>query len=171
MKKLLLVGLVAMALLAGCGDDPLGATTRTRINAQSAQSIAQANAQARIEAARYDAQARETAAREDRVKAQVWAGTMPILFLLVAAGVMGALWVHWSGKTHYSVQTSRVQTAGVLAIEEKRRLALMDYATATGARMIQGPSSGSYLLQFPDGGEKLYLPKQEQLYLPRGSEQ
>lgn len=207
MKQFIFLAL-ALVILAGCGD-PLGATTRTQISAQSAQSIAstqsqaalasaqadanariaEANAEslARMEAARVEAQAREkaaeaqaradveaaqadkeariasaqadkeareTIAREDRQKVEIWAATLPFLIILTGIVLMGGIWLWWGGRSHYEMTRAR----GTIAIEERRRAALVDYAQRTGAT-IQPGRDGSYLLQFPDGQERLYLPK------------
>lgn len=164
------ISIVALALLflfffSGC-NDPLGATTRASIGWESRERIAQsqaqaeaAKAQAQLEAARAQANAKVEVAREERRASETWAATAPILFLILGGAIILAIATHWRGKTFYSVSTTQVQTAATLAIEERRRLALIDYAHETGADMIQGPTPGAYLLRWPDGSQRLYLPK------------
>ena len=82
--------------------DPFGVTTRTEIRAQAAVDVAETQAQAavavanahthaQIESARYTAEAVKAEASEQRRSSEAWAGTLPILLLIVAGG--GAVWL------------------------------------------------------------------------------
>ena len=128
-------------------------------DAEAKKAIAEEQRRGAVAVAEEQRRADETTAQEARRASETWAATMPILLVLLAVLVMGSIWFWWNGKTTFTVSATNAQTLGVLAIEEKRRLALMNHARDTGARMIQGPDVGSYLLEYPTGEQKLYLPK------------
>ena len=115
-KYLIVAGLtiwLAVALANGVMRDPFGATTRRQIEsrtaiettrlesqtqtdaaryaAQAAIESANAKAQAQIQSAEAAAEAKKVQAQERRKSHQAWAGMMPILFTILAAG--GALWL------------------------------------------------------------------------------
>ena len=115
-KHLIVAGLtiwLAVALANGVMSDPFGATTRRQIEsrtaiettrlesqaqtdaaryaAQAAVESANAKAQAQIQSAEAAADAKKVQAQERRKSHQAWAGTMPILLTILAAG--GALWL------------------------------------------------------------------------------
>lgn len=163
MKRLIMVVvfLGVAVLLFGCSD-PFGATARSQTEWGGRVKIAELEAQASVDIAKAKADAQEKIAVEDRRKSVAWASTMPILFLLVAIGVVLSIGVYWSGRTHHDVQyTLALAQSGVrpLGIEEERRIAIEEHARRTGAYIVPGSAEGSYLLKWPDGSERLYLPK------------
>ena len=93
---------LALFLANSVVSDPFGATTRRQIESRTAIETARLQSEAQTETARYEAQAKiqsaEAAAEAKKVQAQerrkshqAWAGMMPILLTILAAG--GALWL------------------------------------------------------------------------------
>ena len=93
-KTLIVAGVtVWLALFLGSSflSDPFGATTRREIQSRTAIETARLHSEAQIRSAEAAAEAKKVQAQEQRKSHQAWAGTMPILFAILAAG--GALWL------------------------------------------------------------------------------
>lgn len=80
-----------IVILAGCGIDPMGRTTREQIRADSAVAIAQADERARIAVA--EAEASATIAKHS-----VWADVLPTALVIIGFIAIGALWLNWRGR-------------------------------------------------------------------------
>ncbi len=163
--RVLGIGVILFGLwfLSGCSNgptDPLGATSRTRLRADAAVSVAQADANARARVAEADERARiaqaqaEQAARISEANAQIiteqsrqngatartmaWATTLPIILLIVAGAVVVALVVNWQGRIFYERTRQGHQIAqnspGQRLTAEQVAL-LQDYARRHGQRV------------------------------------
>ncbi len=149
MKRFATVWLTLAAfMMSACFSDPFGMTTRNQNEWSAKMHIADVQAQSSVNIA------------------AIWANAMPIMVFLLVAGFVIGIAIYWGGKTHHDVQTTLAlaQSDGVrISIEEVRRKAIEEHARKTGAYIVPGSVEGSYLLKWPDGSERLYLPKENSI--------
>lgn len=108
-------------LLAGCGDNPLGASTRMRMLTDAQVEVARAEADAKIAVA-------EAESRAIVAKHSLWASTLPVALVIIGLFAIGALWLNWRGRYALAAleRTSppaQVAQTALPTIGELRRLA------------------------------------------------
>lgn len=151
-SKYLLIVLLAVALLAGCGEtESMKERARAeRINAEAERVAA--------EAAREEAIAEQLRYTEETERLRVLADTASPPYGLMFAGMV-VLVVAWIVREH-------IRTQALIALEERRQAprllpgdpdfeaALLDYARQLGVRPVRDRVQCRYYLPTPDGGRE-----------------
>ena len=154
--------LIVAIILTGCGD-VLGATTRTRIDADARVQVAQREADSRARVAQHEADARVGVAKHEadakKYTAGVWAGALPLSLGVLGMVVAGCLFVMYAGKAHviYVDNTTRPRqmlppppARPMLAQQHDPYGMLQDYADSRGLRIVP-KRNGTFLLVLPSG--------------------
>ena len=149
-----LVGILAVALsvvlIASCqGSDPFGATTREQVRSQAAVTIADIEARAAVEQTALESEAAKSTAR-------IWAQTLPIVALIIVAGVLTGMLLYFRWRTHL-VRVALV-TPVPLPSHDDQVAALRAYAARTNQALER--HGATYLLVDRTTGRRVRaLPK------------
>ena len=168
-KTLIVAGVtvwLALSLGNGFVKDPFGATTRREIQSRTAIETARLHSEAQIRSAEAAAEAKKVQAQEQRKSHQAWAGTMPILFAILAAG--GALWlvIIYRGRTILILAERGVLDGASMAVlpsfNVPMALRLPDMARRDGQARQADPDS---ILADYAARRNQYVHKQNGVYL------
>lgn len=137
--------ILLVLLLAGCGDNPLGTSTRMRMLTDAQVAVARAEADAKIAVA-------EAESRTIVAKHSLWAGTLPPALLIVGAVVVIALVVNWKGRhtLAHIERTPVVSVAPHAALPARPSLRKLHQLAQAQGMTIQVRGDVAYLM---DGNE------------------